>query len=96
MIHGRLVCEACAEKARQRMPWEFGVLGLAAAGATAGTVAGAGLATIILLPAASTVVMTVGAVQLMKAANRDAQRRIAWGEFPDMDALGPGVPADDD
>ena len=90
LIHGRLVCQDCAETARRRMPWHFGILGLAAAGATAAIVADAGLAMLILLPAASTVAMTLGAVQLMKLANRRAQRRIAAGEFPDMGALGAG------
>ncbi|UCD23555.1 MAG: hypothetical protein JSW51_10990 [Gemmatimonadota bacterium] len=87
LIHGRLVCEACAAKARRRMPWHFGILGLAAAVATGIAVAGADLAVMILLPAASTVVMTLGAVQLMKLANRNAQRRIAAGEFPDMNTV---------
>ena len=89
LIHGRLVCQDCADTARRRMPWHFGVLGLASAIATAGVVADAGLAMIILLPAASTVAMTLGAVQLMKLANRKAQRRIAAGEFPGSGALGP-------
>ena len=90
LIHGRLVCQDCAETARRRMPWHFGILGLAAAGATAAIVSDAGLAMLILLPAASTVAMTLGAVQLMKLANRKALRRIAAGEFPDMGALGSG------
>lgn len=73
------------------MPWHFGILGLAAASAGAGVaVADGGLAMILLLPVGSTVAMTLGAVQLMKLANRNAQRRIAAGEFPDMEALRPG------
>lgn len=56
--------------------------------ATAAVVADAGLAMLILLPAASTVAMTLGAVQLMKLANPKAQRRIAAGEFPDMERWG--------
>ena len=90
LIHGRLVCEDCAAKARRRMPWHFGILGLATAVGTAFAVAGADLAIMILLPAASTVAMTLGAVQLMKLANRKAHRRIAAGEFPDIGTLGPG------
>jgi hypothetical protein len=67
------------------MPWHFGVLGLAAGTAAAGVaLAEGGLATLILLPVASTVAMTLGAVHLMKAANRTAQRRIAAGKFPDV------------
>lgn len=89
LIHGRLVCQDCAETARRRMPWHFGFLGLAAAMATVGVVADAGLAVIIIMPAASTIAMTLGAVQLMKLANQNAQRRIAAGEFPDIGALGP-------
>jgi len=69
------------------MPWHFGVLGLAAAVATGIAVAAADIPVMILLPAVSTVVMTLGAVQLMKLANRSAQRRIARGEFPDIQAL---------
>ena len=91
LIHGRLVCEDCAATARRRMPWHFGMLGLAAAVGTGFAVAGADVAIMILVPAGSTVAMTLGAVQLMKRANRDAQRRIATGEFPDMKALRPGV-----
>ncbi len=41
----------------------------------------------MLLPVGSTIVMTVVGVQLMKLANRIAQRRIAAGEFPDMRSL---------
>ena len=37
---------------------------------------------------AATGVVVVGTVQLMKLANRSAQRRIAAGEFPDFGALG--------
>ena len=87
LIHGRLVCEDCAEKARRRMPWHFGILGVSAGIGTAIAIAGADVPLMILIPAGSTIVMTVGAVQLMKLANRAAQRRIAAGEFPDMSAL---------
>jgi len=73
------------------MPWHFGMLGLAAAVATGIAVAGADVAIMILVPATSTVVMTLAAVQLMKLANRRAQRRIAAGEFPDIKALTPAA-----
>jgi hypothetical protein len=89
LIHGRLVCEACATRARRRMPWSFGLLGIAAGVGTGFAVAGADVAVMMVVPAGSTVVMTLGAVKLMKLANRRAQRRIAMGEFPDMDALAP-------
>lgn len=91
LIHGRLVCEECAAAARRRMPWHFGALALAAAVGTGFAVAGAGVATVILVPASGTVVMTLGAVQLMKFANSRAQRRIATGEFPDMGELRPAT-----
>lgn len=92
LIQGRLVCEACAEKARRRMPWHFALI--ASFAAFAGLVAGianGGLALIILLPIGTTGAMTLGAVQLMKWANRRAQRRIAAGEFPDFEALRAGA-----
>jgi hypothetical protein len=89
LIHGRLVCEDCAEIARRRMPWHFAVIAGAAAAAGLGVAIGEGsLAMALLIPVGSTLAMTLGAVQLMKLANRNAQRRIADGEFPDLEALG--------
>ena len=88
LIHGRLVCQGCAQTARRRMTWHFGFLGLWATIATVSVLADAGLAPILLLPVASVAAMTLGAVQWMKAANRKAQHRIAAGEFPDMGAVG--------
>ena len=91
LIHGRLVCEQCAEIARRRMPWHFGVIGVAAAAAGIGVgLSEGGLVMEILFPVGSTLAMTLGAVQLMKLANRNAQRRIAAGEFPDIQALTDG------
>ena len=87
LIHGRLVCERCAEKARRHIPWEYGALATAAAVATGFMVAGKGLVAMVLFPAGSTIVMTLAAVELMKLANRRAQRRIAAGESPDIEAL---------
>jgi hypothetical protein len=85
LIHGRLVCQDCAQTARRRMPWHFGFLGLAAGTAAAGiALAEGGLAAGILVPVGSTVAMTLGAVHLMKAANRAAQRLFAAGKFPDL------------
>jgi len=93
LIHGRLVCEDCAETARRRMPWHFGLLGLAAGAAGVGVaVIEGGMVMGILFPIGSTLAMTLGAVQLMKLANRRAQSRIAAGEFPDIEALGRGAP----
>jgi hypothetical protein len=93
LIHGRLVCESCARTARRRLPWHFGVLGVATAAATAGVVAAEGVAMLIAMPLLATGAMTLGAVQLMKAANRRAQRRIALGEFPDIEAVYDGAAA---
>lgn len=90
LIHGRLVCEECAEKARRRMPWELGALagwamllaGLAVANLAVGSAVG-----VAFFVAGSTGGVVLGAVQLMKVANRRAQRRLAAGEFPDFKAL---------
>jgi len=88
LIHGRLICEDCAEVAKRRMPWHFGILAAATAFSTGYIVAGEGVVADVLFPVGSTIVMILGAVQLMKLANRNAQRRIAGGEFPDFDSLG--------
>ncbi len=91
LIHGRLVCEDCAKKAKRRMPWELGALAgwsaLIAAIATGNALAGNSVAVMAFSIAGSTIVVPLGAVQLMKLANRRAQRRIAAGEFPDFNAL---------
>jgi len=87
LIHGRLVCEDCAEKAKCRMPWELGALAGWVALATGFTLADEGLALLLLIPAAMGIA-TLGAVQLMKLANRNAQRRIAAGEFTGFNELG--------
>jgi hypothetical protein len=89
LIHGRLVCEECARKAKRKMPWELGALAgwaalIAAIGVSnllSGNLAGAAL-----LIVAPTILVPIGTVQLMKLANRRAQRRIAAGEFPGLDA----------
>lgn len=87
LIHGRLVCEDCAGRAKRRMPWELGALAAWVALAAGVTLAGAGLALLVVIPAAMGLA-TLGAVQLMKLANRNAQRRIAAGEFAGFNALG--------
>lgn len=92
LIHGRLVCEECAATARRRLPWHMAILALAAGGAGLGVgLSAGGLSMAILWPVGSTLAMTLGAVQLMKYANRKAQRRIAAGEFPDLAAIGSGA-----
>ena len=90
LIHGRLVCEPCAEKAKRRMPWYFGALGGSAALAAGLIVAGQGVVAMVAFPIATTAAMTVGAVRLMKLANREAQRRIAAGDYPDIRAIHDG------
>lgn len=87
LIHGRLVCEDCAEKAKRRMPWEIGALAGWVALAAGFTLADEGVALLLVIPAAMGIA-TLGAVQLMKLANRHAQRRIAAGEFAGFNALG--------
>jgi hypothetical protein len=73
------------------MPWHFAIIGGAAAAAGLGVAIGEGsLAMALLIPVGSTLALTLGAVQLMKLANRNAQRRIADGDFPDLKALGTG------
>lgn len=84
LIHGRLVCEACAAKARRRMPWELGAVGAFSLVALTSATAGQGLTAVVLISALGTAGMLVGAVQLMKLANRGAQRRIANGDYPDI------------
>ena len=89
-----VLCEECAGKAKRWIPWQLGALAGFAALATGSIVAGEGLAAMVFFPAASMIVMTLGAVHLMKLANRSAQRQIASGEFPDFEALGPGTSTD--
>jgi len=87
LIHGRLVCEDCAERAKRRMPWELGALAGWVALAAGVTLADEGLALLLVIPAAMGIA-TLGAVQLMKLANRNAQRQIAAGESTGFNALG--------
>jgi hypothetical protein len=73
LIHGRLVCEDCAAKAKRRMPWHFGILAAAAAVAAVAAgviVAGEGVVADVLAPVGSTVLMILVAVQSMKLATR--------------------------
>ncbi len=91
LIHGRLVCEDCAAKAKRRMPWELGALagwaGLLT-GLAVATIATGSVKDVAFFVAASTGAVLLGTVQLMKLANQNAQRRIAAGEFPDFKTLG--------
>ena len=94
LIHGRLVCEGCARKAKRRLPWELGALAVFVALSTGSALTGRAIEVIAISVVVSTIAMTLGAVHLMKVANRIAQRRIAAGEFPDFDALGAGSKTD--
>ena len=97
LIHGRLVCEDCAEKAKRRMPWELGALAGWSAlltGLAVTTLATGSAKDAAFFIAASMGVVLFGTVQLMKLANRRAQRRIAAGEFPEFNALGAEVNTD--
>jgi hypothetical protein len=86
LIHGRLVCEDCAEKAKRRMPWELGALVGWVAIVIGITLSDEGLALLAFIPAGMGIAI-FGAVRLMKLANLNAQQRIATGGFPGFDAL---------
>jgi hypothetical protein len=66
------------------MPWELGAVGAFSLVALTSATAGQGLTAVVLISALGTAGMLVGAVQLMKLANRGAQRRIANGDYPDI------------
>ena len=91
LIHGRLVCEECALKARRRMPWELAALGVWAALLTAvavgNLVSGSSVAVVAVAVAGAGIVVPLAAVQAMKLANRKAQERIALGESSTFKAL---------
>jgi len=98
LIHGRLVCEDCAGKAKRRMPWELGALGGWAAllaGLVVVELASGSAKDLAFYIAGSTGVVLLGAVEMMKLANRRAQRRIAAGEFRDFSALHTGTDTED-
>lgn len=87
LIHGRLVCEDCGRTARKRLPWQFGAVALFSLVAIGSATAAQGPTAIALFCAVGTAGMLVGATTLMKLANRRAQRRIAAGDYPGVDAL---------
>ena len=93
LIHGQLVCQTCAARGKRHMLWQFGALGGAAALASGLIAASSGLVAMVLFPIGTTVVMTAGAIQLMKLANREAQLRIASGDFPEYAAVEAGSSA---
>ena len=76
-------CSACASKMKKHLPWEVGALSLILAGtAGVGLLMAEGL--IWVLGPLVTLPLGFGILQLMKLANRRAQKRIATGESPDL------------
>ena len=72
------------------MPWELGAVAAFSLVALASATAGQGLTAVVLVSGLGTAGMLVGAVQLMKLANRTAQRRIANGDYPDIASVRSG------
>jgi hypothetical protein len=73
------------------MPWELGALAVWSAllaGLAVTTLASGSALDVSFFIAGSTGGIFLGTVQLMKLANRRAQRRIAAGEFADFKSLG--------
>ena len=70
------------------MVWHFGALIGAVAFASAMIVAKEGIVALVSVPLGTTLLMTLGAVEAMKIANRRAQLRIARGELDDYHAVG--------
>lgn len=87
LLHGRLVCAPCAGREQERMMRHFGVLAGATAFASTSILVAQGPVALMLLPLATGAGLTLGAVSVMKLANRRAQRRIATGESPEFETL---------
>lgn len=66
------------------MPWELGAIAVFSMVALASTASAQGPVAVVLFSAFGTAAMLVGAVKAMKLANRRAQRRIAYGEYPEI------------
>lgn len=80
LVSGRLTCSGCATQMKKRMPWMLGGLAVLITGT------GIGVAMVVdgwewVLNPIITSSMVIGTLQLMKVANRRAQRRIAAGEI---------------
>lgn len=82
LIHGRLVCEGCASKARRRLGWQFGLLGAAGIVSSVAILVSDDPAILALVPPTVVGVFAVGTVGIMKLANRRAQAQIAAGSYP--------------
>lgn len=86
LVSGRLICSGCAGAMKRRMPWLLGTLLVLLTGSAIATAIMADGIEWVLSP----LIMFgfgLGAIQLMKVANRRAQRRIATGGVPQI-ALG--------
>ena len=83
LVGGRMICSACASKMKKHSLWEVGALSLILAGtAGVGLLMAEGL--VWVLGPLVTLPLGFGILQLMKQANRRAQKRIATGESPDL------------
>ncbi|NNM04547.1 MAG: hypothetical protein HKO65_05540 [Gemmatimonadetes bacterium] len=88
LIHGRLVCEGCAMRARKRLGWQFAFLSGWTLFAVVMILVMEGVDLLALMPPTTVAAMALGAVGLMKLANRRAQQEIATGSYPFL--LSPG------
>lgn len=82
LMHGRLVCGACASRAKRSVGLQFAFLAAASVTASGLILAASGLVGFVAFPLVSGALMTVGAVRAMKSANRTAQWRILVGDYP--------------
>ena len=89
LVHGRLVCEDCATRAKGRLGWQFGLLGAAGVLSSIGVLLSEDPAILALVPPAVVGTFAVGTIAVMKLANRRAQAQIARGSYPFL------PPADD-
>jgi uncharacterized protein HemX len=64
------------------MPWQLGAVAVFSIVALGSATNAQGVTAVVLVSALGTAGMLIGAVQMMKLANRKAQRRIAAGEYP--------------
>jgi len=69
------------------MPWQLGVVGVFSMVALASATAAQGATAVVLFSGFGTAGMLIGAVQVMKLANRRAQRRIAAGDYPGIESV---------
>jgi hypothetical protein len=81
-VHGRLVCEDCATRAKGRLGWQFGLLGVASVLSSVAVLLGEDPAILALVPPAVVGTFAVGTISVMKLANRRAQAQIAMGSYP--------------